>query len=232
MSDTRQMSVTHRRADRARHILLGASLVIAPTLLLIASIIRPVVDWSSSREAVSTAATEAARWQASGLVELFGFMLIVPAIIAAAELIRSRYPGLALATVILVGASAMLIVGAVFYTMMLAAAEGLDEAAIAEYLSAGESLGGMAFLIPFFFTAYLGYLLLAFGLWRTRATPRWVPVLFLGAFGAAQMTTDSTLVVLTNLGVAIASAGMAWAYLTGEEDPAPAVAPRMRPVAI
>lgn len=136
-------------------------------------------------------------WQMSNLMEMFGFMLIVPAIVTAAELIRSRYPGLALSAVILVAVSAMLIVGSIFFTMMLAASAGLDEAAIAAYLTATEGLPGMAVLIPLYFTAMLGYLLLAFGLWRTRATPRWVPVVFIGSF---VVTFVASSVAATNVG--------------------------------
>jgi hypothetical protein len=213
----------HAGADRVRHVLLGICLVLGPTLLAIASFVSPVVDWENSRELIATAASQSTLWQAVGLMELFGFMLLVPAIIAAAELIRSRYPGLALATVILVSASAMLIVGAVFYTMTFAAAAGLNEAAIAEFFAAGESLGSMVLLTPLFFAALIGYLFLAFGLWRMRATPRWVPALFVVALGATFFTPVGAATGIANLGWAVASAGLAWAYLVGEEDPTPAV---------
>lgn len=159
-------------------------------------------------------------------MELFGFMLLVPAIIAAAELIRFQYPGLALATVVLVGPSVLLIVGAIFFTMMLAGASGLNEVAIAEYLAATESLGAMIAVLPLFFTALVGYLLLAIGLWRTRATARWVPVLFVVSIVVGFFVPAGVMAGFTSLGIAVASAGMAYAYLVGEEDPTPAIAPR------
>jgi hypothetical protein len=219
----------HLRADRARHFLLGSSLVTGPALLLAASVLSPSVESDEAEAFVAAAASESTMWQVANVVELLGFMLLVPAIIAAAELIRSRFPGLALATVALVSTSAMMIVGAIFYTMMMAGAKGLDEAAIAEYFAAGEELGGMLFLLPLFFVAAIGYLFLAYGLWQTRATARWVPALFVASFIGAQFTSQgSAAIVITNLGMLIASAGMAWAYLIGEEDPAPEIAPRMR----
>jgi hypothetical protein len=224
----------HLRADRVRHLLLGSSLVVAPALILAASVLSPRVDSDDAEALVAAAVSDSTMWQAANVLELLGFMLLIPAIIAAAELIRSRYPGLALATVALVSASAVLIVGAIFYTMMFAGAKGLDEAAITDYLAAGEELGGMLFLLPLFFVGPLGYLFLAYGLWQTRATARWVPVLFVGSFVAAQFTpTGSIAIVITNLAMLIASAGMAWAYLVGEEDPAPEIAPRQRePVSV
>lgn len=231
MSTSSAPDVRHTRADRVRHILLGSSLVAAPTLILIASVVTPKLDSDESAALVGAAAADPVRWQVAGVIELFGFMLLVPAVIAAAELIRSRYPGFALSTVILVSASAMMIVGAVFFTMMFASAEGLNQAAIADYLAAGEDLGAMAALIPLFFLAFIGYVLLAYGLWRTGATPKWVPALFILSFVASQSgSTGSTLVIVANLGLAIASAAMAVVFLVGEEDPAPAIAPRMKPV--
>lgn len=222
----------HEPADRVRHVLLGTSLILGPALIAIANFVRPAVDWENTREVVATAASESSMWQTAGLFELFGFMLLVPAIIAAAELIRSRYPGLALSTVILVSVSAMLIVGSIFFTMMFAGAAGQDEVAIARYLTATEGITGMAVLLPLYFTAMLGYLFLSFGLWRTRATPRWVPVLFVASFVVTFLATTAAVTNIGNLGVAVASAGMAWAYLIGEEDPAPAITPKAKAVAV
>jgi hypothetical protein len=216
----------HAGADRVRHVLLGICLVLGPALIAIASFLSPVVDWENTREVIATAASQSTLWQAAGVIELVGAMLLVPAVIAAAELIRSRYPGLALAIVILVSTSAMVIVGAIFFGLVFASAAGLDEAAIAEFIAAGESLGSMALLTPLFFGGLIGYLLLAFGLWRTRATPRWVPALFVVALGATFFTPIGAATGIANLGWAAASAGMAWAYLVGEEDPTPTIVQR------
>jgi hypothetical protein len=235
MSSTRRTSAdrtgNRERADRVRHVLLGASLVLGPALIALSTFLEPSVDWSNNADVVAGATAESALWQTTSLMAMFGFMLLVPAIVAAAELIRSRYPGLALATIILVSTTAMIIAGAILLTMTLPAAAGLDEAVIADFWTQMDELGALTVLLPLFFTAFLGYVLLAFGLWRTRATPRWVPLLFIASFGVTFFTEQGLVNSLAGTGVAVASAGMAWAYLRGEEEPTPASLPRERATA-
>jgi hypothetical protein len=226
-SNTVDRSKQHR-ADRIRHVLLGASLVGAPTLMVVSVLILPTVDWEDNQAVVASAASEAGAWQVGNIVGLFAFMLLVPAIIAAAELIRARFPGLALASVILVSTSAMVIVGAIFGTMMLAAAEGLDAEVIAQFWTAVDGLPAATILMPLFFTALIGYILLAYGLWRSKATAIWVPALFIASFLVTFFSGSDLVSTIANIGVAIASAGMAWAYFKGEEDPTPTVVRRER----
>jgi hypothetical protein len=232
MSSTRRPALDQRgnreRADRVRHILLGASLVLGPALIALSTFLEPAVNWSDNVDVVTVATAESTLWQTTSLMAMFGFMLLVPAIVAAAELIRSRYPGLALATIILVSATAMVIAGAILMNTMLPAAATLDGAVIAQFWTQMADLGAYTVLLPLFFTAFVGYLMLAFGLWRTRATPRWVPVLFIASFAITFFSEQGLVNGLAGAGVAVASAGMAWAYLRGDEEPTPASLPRQK----
>jgi hypothetical protein len=206
------------RSERARHLLLTSSLVLAPILILANSLFAMGIDFDDRAAVVARAADDPGRWQLQTLLGLFGFMLLVPAAIAAGRLVRRSRPVLALLSTMLIGASAIVITGAVLHEFTLAAAAGLDVEVIAEYDTQVDELGGLVVLIPMFFAGLVGLLLLAVGLWRSKATPLWVPILLaasiLGSFFIDPGPIDSML----QAGLLVAFFGIAWChYRAGPE---------------
>jgi hypothetical protein len=143
---------------------------------------------------------------------MFGFMLLVPAAIAAGRLVRRSRPVLALLSTLLIGASAIVIAGAILHEFTLAAAAGLDVEVIAEYETRVDELGGLVALVPLFFAGLVGLLLLAVGLWRSRATPLWVPILLAVSILATFLGGPAILDSIYQAGLMAAFLGIAWCH--------------------
>jgi hypothetical protein len=209
------------RTPRVRHVLLTLSLVLAPVLITASTFMSLDVDFDSRADVVEAAASQPALWQTHQLIAMFGFMLLVPAVIAAAELVRRRSPALALASVILLGASAITITGAALHEWTLAAAAGLDVDMIAQYDTAVDQLGSIVVLFPLFYAGILGAVVLAVGLWRSKATHIWVPILLVASMIGSFVAPEGIASTITGLGFAVSFLGIAWSYWQSFEAPAP-----------
>ena len=208
------------RAERARHLLLTSSLVLAPILILANSLLAIDVDFDDRAEVVARAAEDPGMWQLQTLLGMFGFMLLVPAAIAAGRLVRRSRPVLALLSTTLIGGSAIVITGAILHEFTLAAAAGLDVEAIAEYDTRIDELGGLVVLVPMFFAGLVGLLLLAAGLWRSRATPLWVPILLAVSILASFFVDPGVIDSIFQAGLLVAFLGIAWSHVrAGPELP-------------
>jgi hypothetical protein len=215
-TDTQAREERGDRTPGVRRTLLGAALVGAPALVLIGELVSPSVTWTDHEEVVATAVAESGRWQTGSLLSLIGFMLMVPAAIAAAGLLRRRRPGLALAVVTLIGIGAMAVISWTGVVFTYAAARAADAGQIALFAEETESLGGFMFLFPMYFTAPIGLLLLAFGLWRAKATPVWMPALLVLATIAT--FAEGAVSTVGWIGLTGAFAGLAWVHLFGEHE--------------
>lgn len=207
------------RADGVRRVLLTASLVLAPLLIATGSLLTWQVDFEDRAAVLAEAVEQPVLWQVQSLITMAGFMLLVPAGIAAAELVRRRRPGWALASVILIGAGAMMIVGAVVSETTLAAAVGVDPEAMLQFDTQIEELGAMVAFFPLFFAGLLGLLLLAVGLWRSKATPLWVPVVLAASIVVVFFADQRVVTVVAEAGLIVAFAGIAWSYRTAHTEP-------------
>jgi hypothetical protein len=205
----------HDRARRVRRLLLGTTLILSPALILLGDVLTPSVDWSDQRDVVATAAERSGRWQLATIIGMVGFMLFVPAAIAAAGLVRRRRPGVALATVVLMGTGGMAVVAAMGVSMSYAGARVLEStepmAAVAEEV---DGLGAMFVLFPMFFAGPVGALVLAWGLWRAKATAVWVPALL--AVATVASFAEGTIATVAWVGITIGLAGVAWTYFGGK----------------
>jgi hypothetical protein len=200
------------RSDRARHLLFTSSLVLAPILILANSLMAMDIDFDDRAAVVARAAEDPGRWQLQTLLGMFGFILLVPAAIAAGRLVRRSRPVLALLSTMLIGASAIVIAGAILHEYTLAAAAGLDVEVIAEYDVAIDELGGLVVLIPMFFAGLVGLLLLAVGLWRSKATPLWVPILLAVSILASFFVGSGIIDSILQAGLLVSFFGIAWRY--------------------
>jgi hypothetical protein len=201
------------RVERARHLLFASSLVLAPILILAGSLMAMDVDFDDRAEVVARAVENPGMWQLRTLLAMFGFMLLVPAAIAAGRLVRHRRPVLALLSTLLIGASAIVIAGAILHEFTLAAAAGLDVEVIAEYDTQVDELGGLVALVPMFFAGLVGLLLLAVGLWRSRATPLWTPILLAVSILGGFFLEPGIVSAIFEAGLVAAFLGIAWCYL-------------------
>lgn len=214
------MATEHKsRAEGVRRVLLTSSLVLAPALIAVGSVMTWNIDWDDRAATLATAVEQPVFWQTHQLISLFGFMLLVPAAIAAAQLVRRRKPGLALASVILVGAGAMMIFGAIVSETLWAAAQGVEPAALVEFDAQIQDLGAMAVFLPLLFAGLLGLLVLAVGLWRAKATALWVPILLAVSILVTFFVDQRVVNAVAEVGLLTAFVGIAWAYWSMHDQP-------------
>jgi hypothetical protein len=204
---------TAPRVERIRHLLLTSSLVLAPILIAANGLMAMGTDFEDRAEVVAKAIEDPGRWQLQTLLGMLGFMLLVPAAIAAGQLVRRRRPTLALLSTMLIGASAIVIAGAILHEFTLAAATGVDVEAIAQYDTQVDELGGLVALIPLFFAGLVGMLLLAVGLWLSKATPLWIPILLALSIAVTFFLDPGVPAAIAETGLAVAFLGIAWCYL-------------------
>jgi hypothetical protein len=221
MTSLRQRTATdpvarQARTPRVRHVLLGGSLALGPVLILAGEAVTPAVDWESNSDVVATAIAEPGRWQAGSMIGLFGWMLLVPAAIAAAQLVRHRKPGLALAIAAFMSAGAMAVVGALMVTYTFVAARAADTEQMVAFFDEAEGLAGFNVLIPVFMAGPVGVLLLAFGLWRTKAIHLWVPVVLATSIVITIIDEGRMVGVLGLALMVVAFLAIAWRYWTTE----------------
>lgn len=120
---------------------------------------------------------------------------------------------------ILVAASAIPIAAIWLMELTYAAVRASDISSHAAFLDRSEELGASLILFPMFFAGPIGLLILAFALWRTKATPIWVPVLL--AVSMVLTFADPGIVASVGWGaLAVAFFGMAWKYFAAGVQPA------------
>jgi hypothetical protein len=214
------------RAARIRRALLAASLVLAPLLIAVSKFLAPTVDFTDPANVVAVAAAEPGRWQLYELMAMFGTLLLLPAVLAASELVRHRRPGLALAAVLVAGSGAVVLGGLFLRTWSLAAAEGVDPEPLAQFWEQSDKLSGFMAVGPFVFLLPVGMIVLAVGLWRSRAVSVWVPALLVISF-LALFFGDDQVAKVAGVVTVVPFAALAAAYLAGSTSRAPVVVPRL-----
>jgi hypothetical protein len=218
-------------AQRVRRALLATSLVAAPLLIAVSKFVAPTVDFTDPSNVVAVAAAEPGRWQVYELMAMFGTLLLLPAVLAAAELVRHRRPGLALAAVLVAGSGAVVLGGLFLRTWSLAAAEGVDPEALATFWEQSDQLSGFVAVGPFVFLLPIGMIVLAVGLWRSRAVPVWVAALLAVSFLALFFSSDQTAKV-AGIVTLVPFTALAVAYMSGGASRAPVVVPRNETVEV
>jgi hypothetical protein len=202
-------------AARARRRVLALSLPIAAVLYICAEAVSPqgtdkvASDTASALELLGIAAKHPAQVYAAGTFAVLGLGALAVSYAAIATLTRGR--GSAVATVAAliggVGAFCGAIVNVLVFPDLAAAASAhLAPAAAAAFLVTISTSGfAYGFMAVYFIGIYAGPALMGFALWRSRAVPRWLAVLFfVGLEVAQQQISSGPVVILYMLPFAIA----------------------------
>jgi hypothetical protein len=129
-------------------------------------------------------------------------------------------------------ASAIGFTGSALIEWTLAAAEGLDVATIVEFDAAIGALSVTMVVVPLIFAGPIGLALLAVGVWRSRAVPRWVPVVLGLAILLLVGAVNDVMAMASNALLLVSFLGIAWFYGIRQRparDDAEAVTPKEAP---
>ena len=165
------------RFETSYNRLAGFTLIVGPLLLVTAAVV-----------ATAGIGTTTGRWYENfleGGLMITGFALLIIGLQALSRLIGQSMPRLGIVTAIL---SAFGIAGAIMPSftriegsIMVARGITVDQLDVvhnAETMTSGEY-----FLLPFVLCFFLSFLLIAYGLWQVKATPRFAPVMLaVGSF--------------------------------------------------
>jgi hypothetical protein len=166
-----------------------AALLLAPLLGLVGLILLPPIPADPAGQ-LTVIAGNPGRWLAANVVLITSQLLFVPAMLVLAWLLRMSGSRAGTVGAVLMAVSAVLHVGVLgFVTAQLPMAESAATAA-------AERMFGTPFtvlIVPTLASVYIGTVLVAVGVWRTRLAPRWVPVVLL-------LGTISDLVVDNRIG--------------------------------
>ena len=202
-------------AARARRRVLALFLPVAAVLYISAEAVSPqgtdkvASDTASALNLLAIGAKYPAQVYAAGTFAVLGLGALAVSYAAIATLARGR--GSVVATVAAlvggIGAFCGAIVNVLIFPDLAAAATAhLAPAAAAAFL-VGISNSGFAygFMAVYFVGIFVGPALMGFALWRSRAVPRWLAVLFFAGLEVAQQQISSgPIVILYMLPFAIA----------------------------
>lgn len=163
-----------------RRTLAGLSLVVAPLVILVASVLQPDTG-DDSDEYLTDLADEAGRADLSATLFVIGFWLLLPGILGLIHLVRGR--GVVLAHI----GGVLLVLGVVaypvlfattFYDVSIAENASLEEG-IKVYDGVEDYVGPYFIFIPAILGFTLGAILLAIALLRAGIAPLWVLIVLL-----------------------------------------------------
>jgi hypothetical protein len=161
-----------------RRTLAGLSLVIAPLVILVASVTQPDTA-DDSREYLADLAEEAGRADLSTTLFIVGFWLLLPGVLGLIHLVRRR--GVVLTHI----GGVLLVLGMVaypvlfsttFYDLSIAENVNIDEG-VRAFDGIEDYVGPWFVFIPAILGFAIGLILLAIGVFRAGIAPLWVLVL-------------------------------------------------------
>jgi hypothetical protein len=200
-------------AHHSRKLLAGACMVVAPILLLVATVIHPASDMDEATQ-VATIADNLDAWYTAHLIALVSIVVMVPALLGLMHMLSERQVALGHigGGLAMIGLLALVGIVAMEIVMWQLVSEG-DRAAAVTLLQALQESAG--FLIPFALMSFgfaIGMALLAVGLYRARAVQSWMAVCvgvgaILFGFGIATAMNWLTIVAAAFLVVGLGSIG-------------------------
>jgi hypothetical protein len=164
-------------AHHSRKMLAGACMVVAPLVLLAATVIHPASDMNEAAQ-VATIADNLDAWYAAHLLALVAIVLTVPVVLGLMHMLRERqvavgHVGGGLAMLGLFAYTGIVGMELVMWQM---AAGGSTAEAVALLERLNETTG---ILVPFVLVSFgfaLGMACLAVGLYRARAVQSWMAI--------------------------------------------------------
>lgn len=164
-------------ANNFRRKVAGLCLITAPLLLGMALLLHP---GEGEAGLVQTIADNPGRTEAASLLIIASSVLFVPALMGILNLVRDRgvtliHIGVGLALIGVIGHA----VWSGFQVVLAGLTRsGLDQAQLAAAVEGGgpPPAGLIVVMLTFLVGFFLGMLVLAAGLWRSRTVPKWVPL--------------------------------------------------------
>jgi hypothetical protein len=164
-------------AHHFRKVVAGACMVVAPLVLLVATVIHPASDMNEATQ-VATIADNLDAWYVAHLLALIAIAVMVPAVLGLMHMLRDRevafgHVGGGLA---MLGLLAFAGIVGMELVMWQAVAGGSTGEAVALLERLNDTAG---IVIPFMFVSFgfaLGLACLAVGLYRARAVQSWMAI--------------------------------------------------------
>jgi len=228
-------------AARARQRVLALFLPAAAALYISAEAVNPkgtdqvIQTTATALKVLPIAASHPGQLYLSGSLTLLALGALAVSYAAIATLVRNR--GSAVATVAAliggIGAFCGAIVNVLVYPNLAAAATAhLSPAAAARFLVTTFNSGfGHGFSYAYFIGIYVAPALMGYALWRSRAVPRWLAVLFFAGLEVAQQQISSGPVVILYM-LPFAAAMILLAARIWQAAALPASQPQPEPTAV
>lgn len=171
------MSELFSDASHFRRLVAGSCLIIAPVVLLVGALIHPQGKEAAAAH-LGVVAENPDRYYWAHAILLVGLALFLPVVLALMHLLRERgttfgHVGGGLAMFGLFGATAVVAVDGIAVSQMGQPQANIEEmAALLDRIKESPGLRGVAVVAGV--GLMLGVVLLAYGLWRTRAVQSWM----------------------------------------------------------
>ena len=176
--------------DGWRRIGAGICLVGAPLVILVAMLVHAGLREGPAEDALETIRGASDRWFTGVVLGLVGFTLLIGAVLAVVHLCRRGGAdgwGLVGGTVTIIGLSAVIAIQSLELLLWLMSRPGQNAVAMTALAADIDGSNRLALVYLVSLGFFVGFLILAYGLYRSQTTPGWVPaVLAVGvvAFGA------------------------------------------------
>ena len=202
-------------AGRARQRVLALFLPIAAVLYISAEALSPkgtdqvATDTATALKLLAIAAEHPTQLYVAGTCAVLGLGALAVSYAAIAALVRGRGWVVATAAAALGGLGAFCgaivnVLGGV--NLAAAASAHMTQEAAGQFLMTSfNSAPTQAFALVYFLSEFTAPVLMGFALWRSRAVPRWLAVLFTAGLGIAEMqSSKGPIVILFMLPFAVA----------------------------
>jgi hypothetical protein len=162
---------------------LGACLIAGPLLLLVSSLMSTgIYDGDDEARYLASIADNEAMFYAAGIIGALGAMALVGAVLALIHLVRTHHMRYAMVAggIALLGVLSFAGVFLTFTIVEFELARAADREAMVALLRNSDDAASAPLFVTWIGT-FLGIVLLAAGLLRTHALPRWMPGLLIAA---------------------------------------------------
>ena len=211
-------------ASHFRRLVAGFCLIVAPAVLLVGALIHPQGKEAAAAH-LAVVAEDPDRYALAHAIILLGLALFLPVVLALMHLLRERgttfgHLGGGLAMMGLFGATAVVAVDGIAVSQMGQPGVNLEEmSALLDRIKESPGLRGVAVVAGV--ALMLGMVLLAYGLWRTRAVQPWMAALVAAgaiAFFVGVATDNRIIFAMAFVLYLIALGPLGWGVLQESDE--------------